>query len=247
MQRLYNHLRSYIEIYFALVAAAVTFLMGILGNVEIDILISIVSFVLGIIAISIFRDRHKLEELKLHMLPHSKLRVRSRLDDEVNEVLYGSMNEVYLILRYGDTIRYQVHRLSEKKIKVYMLLCDPDDVGTMKNIAFRTSTTHHKENGAEIIRHTITEFSDIENLEIRLIPYGPTSIVYMSDPKQPHGELLALYGAFRVRHNIAPTLRLRRFEDESTFSFFYEDFVRMWKIAKPISGFAEENNQKVED
>ena len=157
------------------------------------------------------------------------------------QIILNAQKSLLVQLRAGATIGWQgvtplFEGVFEKKhISVKLLICDPSDECTVNLLYERRHTqAGGRDRVISDIKTTIDTFGEItSNLEVALLPYLPTSLVYIADHEEDRGEALSLYLSFKggdIRD--APMIHTIKADHPDMFNFFVDDFNRYWEFAQ---------------
>jgi hypothetical protein len=211
--------------------------------------LAITSGTLAVIAFGMLRDRESAEKLNISLDGLSRqpdeisFGGRNRLELELAETFDRARQEVWILLRTGRVIRdyYELRSATERNCKVRIVLCTPDP-SVAKMLAMRTFSEHTEEQEQNAVQDSLSELLDIvgklprgSNIEIRVIAYVPSYVLFMSDAETDRGYACAQIVSFKVSREKTPYLKTSIQENANLFEFFKQDFKNYWNAAKPVS------------
>lgn len=72
-------------------------------------------------------------------------------------------------------------------------------------------------------------------VEARVVNYLPPWTIIAINPHSPNGDMYVHLTPFRVPNEVRPSFHLSAKDDEKWFSFFLEQFEKVWEVAEPVN------------
>jgi hypothetical protein len=237
-----------IDLYLALFASGLFFLLGLAGIASEDVTLPLTLFVLGLVVYSHIGFRSHTEELgrELAAMRSGEVTASTFFKDQVdiNDVI-ARIRKSRRVVLWGATLSahvpfllVEIRRALGRNTRVQVLLVSADGAA-IETAAFRSrrDSVEALQRSLDNARSSLGEVAG-QNLpgilEVRFVDYLPPYVLYAFDPDEQDGSLMIRLAGFDAE-TARPTFWLSRQSDEQWCAYFMTDFQKVWDSATPMA------------
>ncbi|MBN8633935.1 MAG: hypothetical protein J0M07_01325 [Anaerolineae bacterium] len=178
--------------------------------------------------------------------------------DRRSEIILSAQERLVIQLRTAHFIEeytYELLEIMRRGVRVQLLSCDPDDPATKTMLVRRKYALHSDIVSVE--RQIHGAFADIrkdmranhisdKQLEIRVIPYLPSTAIYIADPKSPSATLFAVTALYKVHPYCASVIIAEREQHPDIYNTFLNQFMALWRDSRKYTGAKTKEEKEAE-
>jgi hypothetical protein len=252
-----------LEVYATFLVALVFAILGILGKIDLEIIISAVLAVLSVEAISLLTNRHQTKDLTKSIDHLSSLQespslsahfeaYESRMQNIRADL--GQADEVWILSRtcrrlwsdYQEELRrvarYAQSAAVDELCGLRLLFLDPEN-GALDMVS--RSAEWSRPEDSQQLKGSVESFIEYlvgvqEHLnfdcrfEVRVIDHLPAWTLIFVNPRKDDGVVYVEMATYRSPSLVRPCLVVQRDKDNAVYRMLLEDFELMWKAARTV-------------
>jgi hypothetical protein len=152
-----------------------------------------------------------------------------------HEEIWMSAKDLHTFI---STYRATIQDAATQGKRFRFLIVNPKDATLMNALAassylYPNSPTRESQQVIDWFREMIREARG--NIVVGLANCIPLSALLIADGTQPHGQMIITMYGYRIPRNKRLHIHLTRATDNQTFEYYREQFVQMWRDAKPLT------------